>query len=372
VDAGEVDAGVVASDGGDDGGVPDGGRVVDAGCPDFLCPEDQWQSSRTSLRPSPWTAAPGIIADSLDRFIVWTGYASQSSGRQRWELIECEKADGGFVEFTRTPDFGPEFEPRIAKGTLTDKWLGSRGYVRRAVEGQIPIEFNSCLRADGGVNDPYWYGLEVLAPDNVLLVGYPYTVCRWTPATGPVELVDPDSVQGRYYFYEAHRTAAGAEYVVGGDYVPDQGLARSVIMSSDGGAVSAPADTDSQLDFGWTDIDGVGNEAWVVSGSGLVAQLRPDGGFEAVFDAGFSLRALSVGGPGDVWAVGDNSTFAAHFDGGSWALVRLPSAGGRSDITWEQVRVTPDGAGLILSGYVSAGSPPTLKAVVHSYRRFGK
>jgi hypothetical protein len=352
------------TDGGTDGGTPD------AGCQSYLCPVDVVQLPRVSWRSSYWTVAPGVIAESLDRYQVWTSYDIVQFGTDDYDFYEYLKYDGGLAETDRSLDFGPGYEAIVSKGTLADRWTGTRGYIRHYVDDISSGGFSECTKADGGVNNPSWYGLEVFSPTDVLFVGSPFTICRWTPATGLVELVDADTLPSGMYFYDAHRTASGAEYVVGGEYASN--VANSAIFDTRGIAVSAPNDVDENTQNGWNEIDGVGNDAWVVSGSGMIAQLRPDGGFEAVFDAGFPLRSVDAYAANDVWAVGSVASKAVHFDGGSWGLVTLPSSAVGSAVVWERVRVTDDGAGLVLTGYVRNGSPANLKGIVHTYRRFGK
>lgn len=363
---GDVDAG---TDAGVDAGLPDAG--VDAGCQAFLCPQDILTLPHDSYKSSYWTVAPGIVANSLDEYQVWSSADLIMGSTDDFDFWEYNRqTDGGIVEVDRSFEFGSSLEAIVSKGTLADHWSGTRGYIRHYVSDVSVEGFGNCQKADGGVNDPWWYGLEVFSPTDVLFVGYPFTICRWTPATGLVELVDADTAPPSMYFYDAYRTASGVEYVVGGEYTSNQ--ANSAIFTSDGLGVSAPNDVDTHTQNGWNEIDGVGDDAWVVSGSGLVARLMPDGGFEGVFDAGFALRSVSVGSASDVWAVGSNGSRAAYFDGGTWGLVTLPSSATTPSIVWERVKVKDDG--LILSGYRNTGSPssPVLKGIVHSYRRFGK
>jgi hypothetical protein len=378
VDAGDVDAGVVASDGGDDGGVPDGGEVdagpvVDAGCQAVLCPVDVFQSARTSMENLYPVIAPGIVADSLDRFVVWSSEWNPGTSAEAYQLVEYDRRAQRFAVTDRTTEFDVNSEARVAKGSVADRWLVSLRQIHHVVDGGVVERVSTCAGQDAGSTS--WYGLEVLSPSEVLMLGFPFTICRWTEDAGLVPLAEPSDGTWNVYVYDAHRTASGSEYVVGGRFSSNMqsgDKADGRIYFSDGGAASAPATLDTRIQYGWTEIDGIGDDAWVVSGSGAIAQLRTDGGFEAVFDAEFALRSVSVGGPRDVWAVGDDSQRAVHFDGERWAFVQLPSSAALSNITWERVKVTPDGVGLVLSGFARTGSPPTLKAVVHSYRRFGK
>ncbi|MCC6336569.1 MAG: hypothetical protein IT380_21600 [Myxococcales bacterium] len=353
------------------GGEVDGGTdagVADAGCAQFLCPVDAVTLARNSYRSSDWMVAPSLIAESVERYQVWTTYDINMSGSDEYGFFEVWKLDGGFIEVDRSSEFGSSFEAKVSKGTLADRWTGTRGYIRHYVDDVSVVGYSDCRTADGGVNDPWWYGLEVFAPDDVLFVGYPFAICRWTPATGLVELVDSAAAPDMY-LNDAHRTASGAEYVVGGEWNSSMGASVSAIFHTDGTSVSAPSDIDPN-DDGWLDIDGVDDEAWVVSHSGMIARLMPDGGFEQVWDAGFGLRSVDLRSPSDVWAVGDNGSRAAHFDGGAWGLVVLPSSATTPTIRWERVVLTDDG--MVLSGFIRTGSPAALKAVVHSYRRQGK
>lgn len=366
---GGVGGGAGGGAGGGTGGGVGGG--VDAGCPQFLCPQDILTLPHDSYMSSYWTVAPGIVADSLGSYQVWSSADLIMGSNDDFDFWEYNRlSDGGVVEVDRSFEFGSAIEAVASKGSLADHWTGTRRYIRHYVNDVSVAGFGDCQKADGGVNSPYWYGLEVFSPTDVLFVGYPFTICRWTPATGLVELVDADTAPPSMYFYDAHRTASGVEYVVGGEYMSNQ--ANSAIFLSNGLSVSAPNDVDTRTQNGWNEIDGVGDDAWVVSGSGMVARLGTDGGFEAVFDAGFPLRSVSVGGVNDVWAVGSNGSRAAYFDGGSWGLVTLPSSATTPSIVWERVKTTEDG--IILSGYrnTGSGSAPVLKGVVHSYRRFGK
>ncbi|MFZ5470714.1 MAG: hypothetical protein ACOZIN_14880 [Myxococcota bacterium] len=350
----------------EDGGATDAG-TSDAGCPSFLCPVDAVELSRASYMYSYWSVAPGIVAESVDRYQVYTSYdIDPLSAIADYDLFEYTKVDGGLTEVNRSFEFGDAYEAKISKGTLADRWTGTRGYIRHYVQDFSVAGFGDCQKPDGGQSNSWFYGLEVFSPTDVLFVGYPFTICRWTPTGGLVELADPQ-LGPSVYLNDAHRTASGVEYVVGGDYNGNDALGK--IYRSNGAPVSGPVDVDSFGD-GWMEIDGVGNEAWVVSHSGMVAQLRPDGGFEQVFDAGFGLRSVSARSVSEVWAVGHQGSRAAYFDGGTWGLVVLPSSASNPSIVWERVKTTEDG--LVLSGYLRTGSPAALKGVVHSYRRFGK
>ncbi|MEW5741967.1 MAG: hypothetical protein AB1938_23835 [Myxococcota bacterium] len=359
---GGAGGGVGGGMGGGDGGTDAG---VDAGCPNFLCPVDALTLARTSYNGY-WTVTPGVIAESVERYQLWASYQTNMSGSDDYDHFEYWKVDGGFVEVDRSFEYGTGFEAKVSKGTFADRWTGTRGYIRHYVDDLSVVGYGDCTTADGGVNDPWWYGLEVFSPTDVLFVGYPFVICRWTPATGLVELVDSSSAPN-VYLNDAHRTASGAEFVVGGEWTSSMTYAISGIWRTDGTAVSAPNDLDPN-DDGWVEIDGVGDEAWVASHSGLIARLMPDGGFESVFDAGFGLRSLDVRTATDVWAVGDNGSRAAVFDGGAWGLVQLPSSATQPTLVWERVVLTDDG--VILTGFSRTST--NLKSVVHSYRRFGK
>lgn len=353
---GDVDAGM---DAGVDAGMPD------AGCAAFLCAQDILTLPRDSYVDYDWIVTAGIIGSSVDDYFVYASFDTDpSSSFDVFEQYEyLRQPDGGISEINRSLEHGTARAGRFSRGTRTDRWQGTSYKTNHYVDDLSVASFTECSRPDGGgVNSPYFYGAEVLSPTDVLVVGYPDVICRWTPADGLVEIAIPRTSSSVYY-YDGHRTASGDEYVSGSDYNTYQ----SVIVRSDGSYVTTPVDYDSQ-GYGYQKIEGVGDDVWAVSRSGMIVQRREDGGFENVFDAGFRLHGLSVRSATDIWAVGSQGARAVHFDGGSWGFVVLPSSATQPNIVWENVQATDDG--LILSGYRDTGT--ALKGLVHSYRFFGK
>jgi hypothetical protein len=346
------------------GGGGGGDAGVDAGCPTELCPVDVYRSTRISEASQYPSLGNGLVVASIDRFSAFAGFETGGGAASFYEL---QKRDGGLVELSRTTELAGT---RLvgAAGTPDRYFLASSVQANLYVNGVKTNQAYDCLKADGGTIDFYLYGAFASSASELWLLGNPYQVCQWNGTTPAIERVDPDAVSSSgVYLYDAFRTPSDELLMAGGVYPSQMGVgADSYIYLLDGGTVPGVSDVDP-YDYGFVAIDGDGEEVWAVSRSGLVAQRQFDQTFAPAFDAGFSLRALSVRSHNDIWAVGRSGQQAVHFNGFNWSFVELPSSALSPEITWEHVEATD--AALFLTGYATTANLAELKWVVHTYRR---
>ncbi|MFZ5446755.1 MAG: hypothetical protein ACOZQL_42605 [Myxococcota bacterium] len=361
--------GTIGGGGGSTGG---GGGTMDAGCPQFLCPVIDYKYTNASSIY--YVVAPGLYTESLDRFLVYASLERNAVGNANYTQYELRFFDGGtptVTNLTQAFGFDNRTEARTVRGTgLNDLWYTYRTSARHRTGSGSPAYADACRTPDGGVNDPWYYGVYPVNADEAWLVGYPMVICHWTRAGGYLETAVP--TRQSVYLNDVYRTPAGDVYAVGGDYGTNQ--AACVIFREDGTQVSAPTLIDTWYYDGCSSIDGTGNDVYVVARddgnqNGHILKLMPDGGFDSVYTASFVLSQLDVTPSGEVWAVGRSNAVAVYFDGGTWAEVPLPTTENRFTVGWENINATPDG--LVLSGW-EREEDGGRSIIVNTYRLHGR
>ncbi|MDP2274861.1 MAG: hypothetical protein Q8K32_29235 [Archangium sp.] len=359
--------GAIGGGGGATGG---GGGTLDAGCPQFLCPQINWSSPRSSIY---FEVAPGLMTESLNRFHVMASFEANAAGSDNFTHFEYRFVDGGVQTLNRTALLDNRTETRQLRGlTMTDFYVTYRTWATRFEGSNTPLDFSRCAALDGGQTDPYHYAVAPVTGDEMWLVGYPMSICHWTRAGGLVATNEPDP-NSRIYYNDVYRAPSGALYVVGGDSASGNS-AVGVIVREDGSPLSFSPVEDSAYRDAFSSIDGAGDLVYVLARSnsaqrGEIQQLQADGGFAVVYTAPFRLAKLDVMPTGEVWAVGEAYDRVVYFDGGTWADQLLPTTEFRSDVRWENVNGTPEG--IVLTGFerqLDGGRT----AVVNTYRRFGQ
>jgi hypothetical protein len=361
--------GALGGGGGSTGG---GGGTLDAGCPEFLCPLIDWTSPISSIY---YEVAPGLMTQSLNRFHVVGSFEADLAGSNNFSHFEYRFVDGGLQQtINRTSQLDTRTETQMLRGnSMTDFFITYRTYVTRFENSASPVDFTGCTQSDGGLTDPYHYGVLPLGPDEFYLVGYPQSVCHWTRSGGLVATYDPDPTS-KIYFQDLYRTPAGDLYVVGGDYDSNTSTATGVIVREDGSPVPFSPILDTWYDEGFKSIDGVGNDVYVLARSnasqqGEIQKLQADGGFAVVYTSPFRLARLDVMPTGEIWAVGQASDRVVYFDGGTWGDFLLPTTEFRASVFWENINATDEG--IILTGFERQPDGGRT-AVVNTYRRFGR
>ena len=354
------------STGGGGGSTGGGGGTVDGGCQQFLCPEIDWMSSRSSVH---YVVAPGLMTESFNRFFVFGSFEANAAGSNNFTHFEYRFEDGGVRTIPRFLD--NRVETRQLRGVTMDDYVVTYRTAAKRYENTLESTFGACTLG-AGMTDPWHWALAPVSPDELYLVGYPMSICHWTRAGGLVATVDP-ATHPTVYLEDVYRAPSGDLYAVGGDYVSSS--ATGVIFREDGTPVStAPTLVDDYYGDGFSSIDGTGNLVYVLGRSnaaqqGEIHQLQADGGFARVYTAPFRLNRLDVMPTGEVWAVGQSSTRVVYFDGGTWNHFALPTTQFRSTVRWENVNGTDEG--IILTGYETQPDGGNT-AVVNTYRRFGK
>ncbi len=357
--------------GGGGGATGGGGAAFDAGCQQFLCPQLDWMSPRSSIA---YSVAPGLMTESLNRFHVIASFEANAPGSSNYTHFEYRFVDGGVMSITRTNQFDPRTETRQLRGvSMTDYLVTYRTYATRFENSASPVDFTGCTLADGGVSSPYHYAVAPVSADEFWMVGFPMSICHWTRGGGLVSANDPDS-NSKVYYQDVYRTPTGEVYAVGGTYDSSSGTASGAISRADGVPVSFSPLVDAWYDDGFNSIDGAGALVYVLGRSnsqsrGEIQQLRPDGGFEVAYTAPFRLAQLDVMPTGEVWAVGAASDRVVYFDGGTWGDFVLPTTEFRTSVRWENINGTNEG--VILTGFETQEDGGKT-AIVNTYRRFGK
>ena len=361
--AGGGTAGTGGGVGGGGGAAGVGGGASDAGCPDFVCPELEYTANRLS---SYYIVVGGAQAESLKTFRVWGAIKTGTA----YAHYLYEFADGGFVgEVDRTPDFDSRVEGHGMRGvSYDDTWYAYRTYVTHIERSARTADFPYCTPADGGAQaEPWFYNVLPVSADEAYFIGAPFAFCKWSRASGAVvELVDP-TPRPNMYLLDAYQTPSGELFAVGGDFVANEGT--GAIFRFDGTEVMAPKVVDTFYGDGYASIGGHGADVWALARTGLIVKLDTNRTqFVEAFNAGFLLAQLAVNKRGQVFAIGQNPSLVAYFDGTSWSNKRLPNLDLRPQVRWEAIEAVEDG--LILAGYEMSTSGNT--PVVYTYRLFGK
>ena len=358
-----ADAGGFIVTGGGGGGI----GPVDAGCPQFLCPQIDWKSPRSSIH---YVVAPGLMTESLNRFHVFGSFEANLPGSANFTHFEYRFVDGGVNTIQRFLD--NRTETRQLRGLSMTDYVVTYRIAGKRYEGSATAVFAGCALPDGGMTDPYQWAVAPVTADEMWFVGYPMSICHWTRVGGLQATVDP-ATGPTVYLQDVYRSPAGDLYVVGGDYVNN--VATGVIVREDGTPVShSPTLVDSYYADGFVSIDGTGSLVYALgrsnsTGQGEIHQLRGDGGFERVYTAPFRLARLDVMPTGEVWAIGSAFDRVVYFDGGVWADHLLPTTEFRGAVFWENVNATPEG--IILTGFETQDDGGRT-AIVNTYRRFGQ
>lgn len=352
------------------GGSGGGGGTTDAGCQQFLCPQIDWMSARSSIH---WIVAPGLMTESLNRFHVIGSFEANAAGSGNFTHFEYRFVDGGVTTLPRTSQFDPQTETRQLKGvSMTDYVVTYRTWATRFENGP-PMDFQACTALDGGMTSPWHFGVAPVTSEEMWLVGFPMSICHWTRAGGLVATNSPDP-NSTVYYNDVYRTPSGKLYVVGGDYSSSNSNSTGVIVREDSSPVSVSPLVDNYYHDGFSSIDGTGSLVYVLGRSnsaqhGEIHQLQADGGFQLVYTAPFRLAQLDVMPTGEVWAVGQAPDRVVYFDGGTWGDFLLPTTELRTAVRWENINGTEEG--IILTGFETQDDGGNA-AVVNTYRRFGK
>ena len=182
---GALGGGGGALGGGGGGATGGGGGTPDAGCPQFLCPQLNWMSARSSIF---YTVAPGLMTESLNRFHVIGSFKASSN----FTHFEYRFVDGGVQTIPRTSQFDVRTETRQLRGlSMTDYVVTYRTFATRFEGAQTPFTFSACIALDGGVTDAWQYAISPVTPDEIWFVGYPFSICHWTRAGGLMATTDP-------------------------------------------------------------------------------------------------------------------------------------------------------------------------------------
>lgn len=347
------------------GGATGGGSATDAGCPNFLCPVVNWSSGQSGRGV---VGAPGINAQSLDRFNVYASYESAPPARfvTHYEYRFINNVPS---TIPRTNFPGNRDAKNLRGVSLTDQWFNYFGAAQHIVGTATPQVFTSCNAPDGGT-DPWHQAAFPVSADDVWLVGHPMSICHWTADGGLFQTADRTGWDN-VYLTDVYRSPAGDLFAVGGNYLNSDGV--SIAFREDGTQWSVPNIIDAWYSDGFNSVDGTGGEVYILArddsaGHGVIVRLMPDAGFETAYTANFRLARLDVTPRGEVWAVGASNS-AIYFDGGSWAEVTLPTSENRFSVTFDNVAATDDGV-------IFTGKEPLddagIGVVVHTYRRQGK
>lgn len=352
--------------GGAAGGGTGGGSGSDAGCQQFLCPQLDWTSPRSSIH---YVVAPGLMTESLNRFHVFASFEANAPGSENFTHFEYRFADGGVNQFQRFLD--TRTETRQLRGMSMTDYVVTYRIAAKRYEGSAEEPFYNCAALDGGMTDPWHYAVAPVTTDELWLVGYPFSICHWTRSGGLVATNHPDQFPS-VYLEDVYRMPSGELFAVGGDYTSN--ASTGVIFREDGTPVSTTPLVDDYYTDGFASIDGTGSLVYVLGRSnsnqrGEIQRLQADGGFERVYTAPFRLAQLDVMPTGEVWAVGQKFDRVVYFDGGTWGDFLLPTTEFRSTVRWENVNGTDEG--LILTGYETHEDGGNA-AVVNTYRRFGR
>lgn len=370
-DSGSSTGGGAATGGGTATGGGGGGGTVDAGCQQFLCPQLNWMSARSSIF---YTVAPGLMTESLNRFHVIGSFEANAPGSSNFTHFEYRFVDGGVMTIPRTTQLDVRTETRQLRGnSMTDYWVTYRTYATHFEGSNTPVDISSCTALDGGVTGAWQYALAPVTPDEAYFVGSPFSICHWTRAGGLMATTDP-ALHPSVYLNDVYRTPSGDLFAVGGDYNSNNSTATGVIYREDGTPVSVGNLVDTYYDDGFSSIDGTGNVVYVLGRSnsaqrGEIHQLQEDGGFGLVYTAPFRLSQLDVLPTGEVWAVGQAPDRVVYFDGGTWNDFPLPTTEFRATVRWENINGTHEG--IILTGFETQEDGGNT-AVVNTYRLFGK
>ena len=348
-----------------------GGGTADAGCAQFLCPQLDWMSARSSIF---YTVAPGLMTESLNRFHVIGSFEANAPGSSNFTHFEYRFVDGGVITIPRTTQLDVRTETRQLRGnSMTDYWVTYRTYATHFEGSNTPVDISSCTALDGGVTDAWQYALAPVTTDEAWFVGYPFSICHWTRAGGLVATTDP-ALHPNVYLNDVYRMPTGDLFAVGGQYDSNTQTASGVIYREDGTPVSVGNLVDTWYDDGFNSIDGTGNQVYLLGRSnsaqrGEIHKLQPDGGFGLVYTAPFRLSQLDVTPAGEVWAVGQAPDRVVYFDGGSWNDFPLPTTEFRTAVRWENINATTEG--IVLTGFETQEDGGNT-AVVNTYRFFGK
>lgn len=363
--------GTATGGGGGGGTTGGGGGTADAGCPQFLCPQLDWMSPRSSIF---YTVAPGLMTESLNRFHVIGSFEANAPGSSNFTHFEYRFVDGGVQTIPRTTQLDVRTETLQLRGfSMTDYWVTYRTYATHFEGSNTPVDVSTCVAQDGGITNAWQYALTPVTADEAWFVGYPFSICHWTRAAGLVATTNPD-LHPEVRLRDVYRMPSGEVFAVGGDYDPNTQTASGVIYREDGTPVSVGNLIDTWYDDGFNSIDGTGTEVYVLGRSnsaqrGEIHKLRADGGFGLVYTAPFRLSQLDVTPAGEVWAVGQAPDRVVYFDGGSWNDFPLPTTEFRTSVRWENINATTEG--IVLTGFETQEDGGNT-AVVNTYRLFGK